>query len=230
MPMRIEDKWPFDDPRKLQLFSTNTPNGLKVSCALEELELPYEPHLINIMKDDQHTDAFRTISPNGKIPAIVDPEGPGGERLELMESGAILLHLAEKTGKLLPSHPVKRLKTLQWVFFQVGHIGPMLGQFGHFHKFARGKTADTYALARYQNETKRLPGVLETHLADGRDYLMGDLTIADFAIFPWLQGLVGFYEAGDMVGWGELEHVPTFLKRCMARPSYERGKDVCAPG
>jgi len=228
--MRIEDKWPFEDPSKLQLFSMNTPNGVKVSTALEELELDYEPHLIHILEGDQHTEAFRTISPNGKIPAIVDPDGPGGQRLELMESGAILLHLAEKTGKLLPRDPIARLKTLQWVFFQVGHVGPMLGQFGHFHKFARDKTSDDYALERYQNETKRLLGVIDTQLSDGRDFVMGELTIADLAIFPWLQGVVGFYEAGPMVGWDELEHVPPYLDRCLALPSYQRGKDVCAPG
>ena len=228
--MKIEERWPFEDANKLQLFSMNTPNGIKVSCALEELEVPYEPHVINIIKGDQHEEAFRSISPNGKIPAIVDPDGPGGRRLELMESGAILLHLAEKTGKLLPIDPIARLETLQWVFFQVGHIGPMLGQFGHFHMFARDTCDHPYPLERYQNETKRLLGVLDAHLSDGREYVMGDLTIADFAIFPWLQGLVGFYKAGPMVGWDDLEHVPAFLERCMARPSWEKGKDVCSPG
>jgi len=229
--MRVEDQWPFEDPTKLQLFSMSTPNGVKVSAALEELGLPYEPHLIHIGKGDQHHEAYLTLSPNGKIPAIVDPDGPGGERLELMESGAILLHLAEKTGKLMPTDAKGRLETLQWVFFQVGHVGPMFGQFGHFYKFAKDEVKDPYPLERYTQETARLMKVMERRLADGRTFLMGDgITIADFAIVPWIEGLVGFYEGGAAVGYGDLEHVPAYHRRVVERPSYQRGMKVNAPG
>jgi GST-like protein len=229
--MRIEDRWPSKDPSKLQLYSMNTPNGIKVSAALEELALPYEPHTIDILAGDQHTPEFLTVSPNGKIPAIVDPAGPGGQRLALMESGAILLHLAEKTGKLLPSNPVERLQTIQWVFFQVGHVGPMLGQFGHFFKFARETCPHPYPLERYQTETKRILGVIEKRLDDGRDFLMGDaITIADFAVFPWLQVLGGFYAASDALDLQSFERVSAYIARCTSRPSYQVGKDVCARG
>lgn len=229
--MRIEDQWPFDHPDRLQLFSMNTPNGVKISWALEELEVPYEPHLIHIGRGDQHTEAFKTISPNGKIPAIVDPQGPGGERLALSESGAILIHLADKTGRLLSTRPAERLETLQWVFFQVGHVGPMFGQFGHFHMFARESCPHPYPLERYQKETQRLLGVIEERLADGRPFLMGDdLTIADLALVPWVACLTGFYQAGEQLGYDAYERVAAYVARATSRPAYERGRVVCAPG
>jgi len=138
-PLLIEAKWPIQDRSKLQLFSLNTPNGMKVAIALEELGLPYEAHTVRIGKGEQFSDAFKSISPNSKIPAIVDLNGPGGKPLALMESGAILIYLAEKTGRLMPQETALRFKCLQWLFFQVGHIGPMFGQFGHFFKYARDK-------------------------------------------------------------------------------------------
>jgi len=225
--MRIEDEWPFAHPDKLQLFSLNTPNGVKIGFALEELELDYEAHRIDIMTGDQHKPAFLTVSPNGKIPAIVDPNGPGGERLELAESGAILLWLAEKTGRLLPSDPIERLHTIQWTMTQVGHLGPMFGQFGHFHKFARETCDHPYPLDRYRKESKRLLGVLEAQLGDGRKHLMGDdLTIADVASVPWVEVLGSFYEAAEELELSRFERVNAWVKRVTSRPAYARGKDV----
>lgn len=225
--MLVESKWPFQHPDRIQLFSMNTPNGVKVAVALEELELPYEPHLVHIGKGDQHTPEFLSISPNGKIPAIVDPKGPGGEPLALMESGAILIHLADKAGRLLPSHPARRLECLQWLFFQVGHVGPMFGQFGHFFKFAREACKDPYPLERYTTETKRLLGVLD-HRLDGREYLVGDYSIADIATFPWVNGVIEFYRAGDVLGFSDFRHVVAWRDRCNARPASAKGKAVNA--
>ena len=224
----IEARWPIQDRSKIQLFSLNTPNGVKVSVALEELELPYEPHLVHIGKNDQFTPEFISISPNSKIPAIVDVNGPGGKPLALMESGAILIYLAEKAGRLIPSDPAQRFKCLQWLFFQVGHIGPMFGQFGHFFKYARDKCDHPYPLERYTNEAKRLLGVLDKQLSD-REYLVEEFSIADLATFPWVNALGMSYGAGDVLPVQEYPHVDAWLTRCKARPSYERGKDVTAP-
>jgi GSH-dependent disulfide-bond oxidoreductase len=227
-PMLIEKKWPFQDRGRIQLFSMSTPNGVKVSIALEELGLPYEPHLVDITKGDQNTAEFKSISPNSKIPAIVDPDGPGGEPLALMESGAILIHLAEKTGKLVPSSPAKRLECFQWLFFQVGHVGPMLGQFGHFYKFAREACKDPYPLERYTTETKRLLGVLDRQL-EGREFLVDEYSIADIATFPWINGLLEFYQAGDDVEFSRFTHLGAWLERCNGRPASARGKNVNTP-
>jgi len=225
--MRIEDEWPSTHPDRLQLYSLNTPNGIKIGFALEEIELDYEAHRIDIMSGDQHKPAFLTVSPNGKIPAIVDPDGPGGKRLELAESGAILLWLAEKTGRLLPKDPIARLDTIQWMLTQVGHFGPMFGQFGHFHKFARETCDHPYPLDRYRKESKRLLGVLESRLSDGRAHLMGDeLTIADVATVPWVEVLGGFYEATEELDLPSFEKVNGWVERVTSRPSYERGKNV----
>jgi GSH-dependent disulfide-bond oxidoreductase len=224
-PHPIEAKWPIQDRSKLQLFSLNTPNGVKVNVALEELGVPYEPHLVHIGKNDQFTPEFISISPNSKIPAILDFNGPGGKPLALMESGAILIYLAEKTGRLIPSDPARRYQCLQWLFFQVGHIGPMFGQFGHFFKYAKDKCKDPYPVERYTNEAKRLLGVLDRQLSD-KEFLVEEYSIADIATFPWVNALGMSYGAGDVLPVSEYPHVDAWLKRCMARPAYERGKDV----
>ena len=222
----IESQWPIQDRSKLQLFSLNTPNGIKVAVALEELGLAYEAHTVHIGKGEQFSDAFKSISPNSKIPAIVDLDGPGGKPLALMESGAILIYLAEKTGKLLSSEPAQRFQTLQWLFFQVGHIGPMFGQFGHFFKYAKDKCDHPYPLERYTNEAKRLLGVLNTRLSE-RAFLVDDYSIADIATFPWVNALgAGGYGAADIFPLSEYPHVQAWLERCTSRPSFQVGKDV----
>lgn len=224
----VQQRWPAKHPERIQLYSMFTPNGTKVSVALEELGLPYEPHLINIMEGDQHTEEYLTISPNGKIPALLDPNGPDGNPIGLMESGAILLYLAEKTGKLIPQTPKGRMECLEWLFFQVGHIGPMFGQFGHFYKFATEACPHPYPLERYQNETKRLLDVLDTRLK-GRDFILGEsFSIADCAIFPWVECMIGFYGAADDIDFHKFDEVRRWLESCMSRPSYQIGKDVCS--
>lgn len=211
----------------LQLYSLATPNGVKASIMLEELGLDYEAHRINIMDGDQFKPEFVEINPNSKIPALVDPEGADGQPLNIMESGAILLHLAEKTGKFLPTDALKRSQTIQWLFLQVGGIGPMFGQFGHFFKFAVDKCDHPYPTERYTAETKRLLGVLETQLTD-REYIIGDeYTIADIATFPWVNGLSQFYKADDQLGLADFPNVNRWLKTCLDRPAVQRGMKVC---
>jgi GST-like protein len=227
----ITKRWAPKDPSVIQLYSFPTPNGVKVSIALEELGLPYEPHLVRIGKDDQKTPEFLSLNPNGKIPAIIDPEGPGGVPLGLFESGAILQYLAEKTGKLLPTDPARRIETLQWVYFQMAGIGPMFGQFGHFYKFAADKVANNpYPVGRYANETRRLLGVLEERL-EGRRWIMEeDYTIADLASFPWVRALSLFYEAGERLKLDEFKNVGVWLERCMERPAAKKGFSIPARG
>ena len=221
----IATRWPARHPDRIQLYSTPTPNGVKVSIMLEETELPYEPHFINIGQNETWTPEFLSLNPNGKIPSIIDPNGPGGKALPLFESGAILLYLAEKTGKLLPSDPARRYETIQWVFFQMAAVGPMFGQLGFFHKFAGREIEDKRPLERYRNESKRLLGVLETRL-EGRDWIMGeDYTIADISLLGWVRNLVGFYGAGELVDFDSLKHVPVWLERGLARPAVQRGLD-----
>ncbi|HEU4537617.1 MAG TPA: glutathione binding-like protein, partial [Polyangiaceae bacterium] len=189
----------------------------------EEVGLPYEAHFIDIMKNETWGPEFLSLNPNGKIPAIVDPDGPGGKPLGLFESGAILLYLAEKTGKLLPADPARRYETVQWVFFQMAAVGPMFGQLGFFHKFAGRDFEDKRPRDRYAQESKRLLGVLEGRL-DGRPWIMGDdYTIADIAMLGWVRNLVGFYGAGELVDYGALKHVPAWLARGLERPAVERG-------
>jgi GST-like protein len=224
----ITSRWPAEHPDRLQLYSAPTPNGVKVSIMLEEIGLPYEPHFINIMANESWTPEFLSLNPNGKIPAIIDPDGPGGAPLGLFESGAILLYLAEKTGRLLPSDPAARLETIQWVFFQMGAVGPMFGQLGYFHKFAGKDIEDKRPLERYRDESKRLLGVLEARLA-GRTWIMGDaFTIADVSLLGWVRNLVGFYGAGELVDYASLTQVPAWLARCVARPAVERGLGIPA--
>ena len=222
----IARRWPAQHPDRLQLYSWPTPNGVKVSIMLEEIGLPYEVHAINIGMNETWTPEFLSLNPNGKIPAIVDPDGPGGRPLGLFESGAILLYLAEKTGKLIPADAGLRYETIQWVFFQMASIGPMFGQVGFFHKFAGREFEDKRPLARYRDESKRLLGVLETRL-DGRDWIMGDdYTIADVATLGWVRNLIGFYGAGDIVEFDKLKHVPAWLERGLARPAVQRGLEI----
>ncbi|MBN9435608.1 glutathione S-transferase N-terminal domain-containing protein [Bosea sp. (in: a-proteobacteria)] len=222
----IVQRWPARHPDRLQLYSLPTPNGVKVSIMLEEIGLPYEPHTIDIGKNETWTPEFLSLNPNGKIPAILDPDGPGGKPLALFESGAILVYLAEKTGKLLPKDPAQRYETLQWVFFQMAAIGPIFGQLGFFHRFAGREYEDKRPRDRYANESKRLLGVLETRLA-GRDWLMGsEYSIADVATLGWVRNLVGFYGAGELVEYDKLERVPAWLERGLARPAVQRGLEI----
>lgn len=224
----ITKHWPAQHPDRLQLYSLNTPNGVKASIMLEEIGLPYEPHLIDIGANETWTPDYLSLNPNGKIPAIVDPDGPDGKPVALWESGAILLYLAEKTGKLLPADPALRYQTIQWVFFQVGAVGPMFGQMGFFHKFAGNAYEDKRPRDRYAAESKRLLGVLEGRLAD-RKFIMGDdYTIADIALLGWVRSIDGFYEAGDLVDYASLKHVPAWLERCLARPAVQRGLQIPA--
>lgn len=222
----ITRRWPANYPDRLQLYSLPTPNGVKVSIMLEETGLPYEVHLVDFNKDDQKTPEFLSLNPNGKIPAIIDPDGPGGRPLGLFESGAILQYLAEKTGKLLPTDAARRYQTIQWVHFQIGGIGPMFGQVGYFHKFAGKEIADKRPLQRYVAESSRLLGVLETRL-DGRQWIMDDeYTIADISMLGWVRNLIGFYGAGELVGFDSLTHVAAWLQRGLARPAVQRGLEI----
>ena len=222
----IVQRWPAQHPDRLQLYSLPTPNGVKVSIMLEEIGLPYEPHTIDIGKNETWTPDFLSLNPNGKIPAILDPDGPGGKPLALFESGAILVYLAEKTGKLLPKDPAQRYETLQWVFFQMAAIGPIFGLLGFFHKFAGREYEDKRPRDRYAAESRRLLGVLETRLA-GRDWLMGsEYTIADIATLGWVRNLIGFYGAGELVEYDKLERVPAWLERGLARPAVQRGLEI----
>jgi len=221
----ITRRWAPKNPEVIQLYSLPTPNGVKVSIMLEELGLAYEPHRIDFGQDEQKSPEFLSLNPNGKIPAIIDPDGPGGKPLGLFESGAILLYLADKTGKLIPADPAARWETIQWVFFQVGGVGPMFGQVGFFNKFAGREYEDKRPLQRYVDEARRLLGVLETRL-EGRDWLMGEYTIADVATLGWVRNLIGFYEARELVGFDALKNVPAWLDRGLARPAVQRGLTI----
>ncbi|XAH23355.1 glutathione binding-like protein [Xylophilus sp. GW821-FHT01B05] len=224
----ITAKWPAKHPKRLQLYSLPTPNGVKVSILLEETGLPYEPHLVSFGTDDQFSPEFLSLSPNNKIPAILDPNGPGGKPLALFESGAILVYLAGKTGKFLPQDVAARYETLQWVMWQMGGVGPMFGQLGFFHKFAGKEFEDKRPRDRYVAESKRLLGVLEQRL-QGRDWIMGsEYTIADIAVFPWVRNLVGFYEARDLVGFDAFPNVQRVLAAFVARPAVARGLTIPA--
>ncbi len=222
----ITRRWPAKQPDRIQLYSLPTPNGVKASIMLEETGLPYEPHLVRFDANEQLTPEFLSLNPNNKIPALIDPNGPGGEPLPLFESGAILIYLADKSGMFLPREGAARYETIQWVMFQMGGIGPMFGQVGFFHKFAGKDYEDKRPRDRYVNESRRLLAVLNQRLAT-RTWMMGDMyTIADIAIFPWVRGLVGFYGAGDLVGIGELPNVTRALEAFVMRPAVVRGLDI----
>ncbi|WP_312207391.1 glutathione S-transferase N-terminal domain-containing protein [Pseudomonas kuykendallii] len=222
----ITRKWPATQPDRLQLYSLPTPNGVKVSIMLEEIGLPYEVHLVNFEKNDQMTPEFLSLSPNNKIPAILDPDGPGGKPLALFESGAILIYLAEKTGQLLPTDPAERYQAIQWLMFQMGGIGPMFGQLGFFTKFAGKDIEDKRPRDRYVAESRRLLGVLDKHL-EGRQWIMGDAYgISDIATFPWIRNLIGFYGAGELVGFEHFANVARVLQAFVERPAVVRGLDI----
>jgi len=222
----ITKRWPARHPERLQLYSLPTPNGVKVSIMLEEVGLPYEPHLVDFASNDQTTPEFLSLSPYGKIPAIIDPDGPGGARMPMFESGAILLYLAEKTGKLIPADPALRWETLQWLFFQMAAVGPMFGQVGYFHKFAGRELSDKRPLERYVNESKKILTVLE-HRLDRREWLVGEaFSIADVAKLGWVRNLIGYYDARELVAYDRLSAVPAWLERCLARPAVARGLTV----
>jgi GST-like protein len=222
----ITRKWPAQHPERLQLYSLPTPNGVKAAIMLEETGLPYEVHRVDFGKNDQLSPEFLSLNPNNKIPAIIDPDGPGGKPLPLWESGAILLYLAEKTGKLLPSDPALRYQTIQWLMFQMGGLGPMFGQLGFFHKFAGKDYEDKRPRDRYVAESKRLLAVLDQHL-EGRSWIMGEeYTIADIATFPWVNNLVGFYDAGELVGYQDFKNVARVVQAFVARPAVARGLTI----
>ena len=219
----ITHKWPAQHPERLQLYSLPTPNGVKVSIMLEETGLPYEPHLVSFESNDQMSPEFLSLNPNNKIPAILDPNGPGGKPLALFESGAILLYLAEKTGQFLPKDAALRYETIQWLMFQMGGIGPMFGQLGFFQIFAGKDYEDKRPRDRYAAESCRLLGVLNARLST-RTWMMGDdYTIADIAIFPWVRNLIERYKADDLVGIDDFAHVQRALAAFVARPAVTRG-------
>ncbi|WP_034296948.1 glutathione S-transferase N-terminal domain-containing protein [Herbaspirillum sp. RV1423] len=225
----ITGKWPAQHPERIQLYSLPTPNGVKVSIMLEEAGLAYEPHLVGFETNDQMSPEFLSLNPNNKIPAILDPDGPGGKPLPLFESGAILIYLAEKSGKFLSQDPAERYQTIQWLMFQMGGIGPMFGQLGFFHRFAGKEYEDKRPRDRYVAESRRLLGVLDQRLA-GREWVMGEYSIADIAIFPWVRNLVGFYEAGDLVGFQDFKNVKRVLDVFVARPAVVKGLAIPARG
>ncbi len=221
----ITKKWPPQHPDRIQLYSLPTPNGVKVSILLEETGLAYEPHRVAFDSNDQLSPEFLSLNPNNKIPAILDPNGPGGKPLALWESGAILVYLAAKAGRLMPTDDAGRFETLQWLMFQMGGIGPMFGQVGFFHKFAGKDYEDKRPRERYVAESKRLLHVLNQRLM-GRDWIMGGYGIADIATFPWVRNLIGFYGAGDLVGIADFPQVTRALNAFVARPAVVRGLDI----
>jgi len=223
----IARRWPATHPERLQLYSFPTPNGVKVSIALEELGLPYEAHKVGLSDSDVKSPEFLSLNPNGKIPAIVDPDGPDGQPVALFESGAILIYLTDKTGALIPRDPAGRYETISWVMFQMAGIGPMFGQIGYFHKFAGKEIEDKRPLQRFVTEARRLLEVLETRLGDGRRWVMGEqYTIADIAAFPWVRSLLEFYDAGEMVGIQDFPQVQAWLARAVTRPASQRGLNI----
>lgn len=224
----VTHKWPARHPELLQLYSLPTPNGVKVSIMLEETGLPYEPHLVSFDTQDQLSPEFLSLNPNNKIPAMLDPHGPGNQPLALFESGAILLYLADKTGQFMAQDAAQRYETIQWLMWQVGGVGPMFGQLGFFHKFAGKDYEDKRPRERYAAEARRLLAVLNQRLAS-RDWIMGEAySIADIATFPWVRGLVEFYKAGELVGLQDFPHVTRALAAFVARPAVVRGLEIPA--
>ena len=225
----ITRRWPAAYPDRLQLYSLPTPNGVKVSIMLEEIGLPYEAHRVDLGKQEQRTPEFLSLNPYGKIPAIIDPAGPGGKPLPLFESGAILLYLGEKTGKLLPADPARRYESVQWLFFQMAAMGPMFGQVGFFHKLAGREIEDKRPLERYRDEARSVLAVVETRFAE-RTWIMGDeYTIADIAMLGWVRNLVGYYDAGELVGFEDFKRTSAWLERGLARPAVKRGLEIPKP-
>ncbi len=226
----ITKKWPAQHPERIQLYSLPTPNGVKVSAMLEETGLAYEPHLVSFGDNDQTSPEFLSLNPNNKIPAIIDPNGPDGTQLGLWESGAILLYLAEKSGKLISTDATARHEATQWVMWQMGGLGPMLGQFGFFHKFAGAEIEDPRPKDRYLNESRRLLGVLNQRL-ENAEFIMGDqYTVADVASWPWIRSATGFYEASEVLGMDDFPNVLRWAKTCEARPASQKAVNIPARG
>lgn len=224
----VTSRWPAANSDVLQLYTCPTPNGTKISIALEEIELPYEAHFVDIWKNETFTPEYESLNPNGKIPAIIDPSGPHGNPFSLFESGAILIYLAEKTGKLLPADPALRHETIAWLFFQAAHVGPFFGNLGYFYKYAGRAIEDKRPMRRFADEAARLLRVMEKRL-ENRIWIMGDeFTIADISMLGWVDGTIKWYEAGPVVGWDELINVPAWLERGLARPAVKRGIAVPA--
>lgn len=224
----ITARWPAQHPDRLQLYSFPTPNGVKASIMLEETGLAYEPHLIKIMANESHDPAFLSLNPNGKIPAILDPDGPGGQPFALFESGAILLYLDNKSGQFLSVDPAKRFQTIQWLMFQMGGVGPMFGQMGFFVKFAGSQWEDKRPQERFVAEVKRILGVMDSALA-GQSWFMGDdYTIADISMIGWVRAIDAFYGAGELVGLADFANVTAWLERALARPAVQRGLAIPA--
>ena len=222
----ITNRWPAQRPDAIQLYSLPTPNGVKASIMLEECALDYEVHRISIGDpEDQMTPEYLSLNPNNKIPALIDPNGPGGEPMGLWESGAILVYLADKTGLFLPREGAARYYTLQWLMFQMGGVGPMFGQIGFFHRYKGREIEDKRPLNRYVNEAKRLLGVIDRQL-DGRDWITGDYSIADIAIAPWVRNLRTGYEAAELVGLDDFANIGPWVDRFVARPAVERGLNI----
>ncbi|GAA0778918.1 glutathione S-transferase [Roseibium denhamense] len=225
----ITRKWPAQHPDRIQLYSFPTPNGIKVSAMLEETGLAYEPHLVKFRENEQMTPEFLSLNPNNKIPAIIDPDGPGGAPLALWESGAILIYLGEKSGKLLSADPAEKHETIQWLMWQMGGFGPMSGQLGFFHKFAGKEYEDRRPFERYRDEVKRLLGVLDKRL-DGRDFIMGEAyTVADIASWPWARALTGFYDASDVLAVNDYQNVLRWLDVCANRPASLKAVSIPDP-
>jgi GST-like protein len=223
----IVQRWPAQDPGKLQLYSFPTPNGVKVSIALEELGLAYEPHLVSLSDEDVKSEAFLSLNPNNKIPAIIDPNGPDGKPIGLFESGAILLYLAEKTGKLLGKTAADKAKVTQWLMFQMGGIGPMFGQLGFFHVYGGKDIEDPRPKRRYVQEARRLLNVVDQQL-EGQEWIAGEFSIADIAIVPWLRTLSEFYQAGDITELHRFTNVLAYIERFNERPAVQRGLNIPA--
>jgi GST-like protein len=225
----ITQKWPARFPDRIQLYSLPTPNGVKISTMLEETGLPYEPHTVSFDRKDQFSPEFLSLNPNNKIPAIIDPLGPGGAPLPLFESGAILIYLAEKSGRFLPSDLARRYQCIQWLMFQMGGTGPMFGQLGFFHKFAGKDFEDKRPRDRYVEESRRLLQVLDRHL-EGKAWIMGDeLSIADIAIFPGINTLTNYYMAGELVGYANFRNVQRVFATFRERPAFQRALTIPDP-
>ncbi|MEM9433227.1 MAG: glutathione S-transferase N-terminal domain-containing protein [Pseudomonadota bacterium] len=217
----INAKWPAQNPDILQLYSFPTPNGVKASIALEEMGVPYEAHLVTLADADVKSPEFLSLNPNNKIPAIIDPNGPDGTPVTLFESGAILIYLAEKTGKLIGTSATQKAEVVQWLMFQMGGLGPMLGQLGFFYKFAGSQWEDKRPQQRYIDEAKRLLAVVEKSL-EGKEWIAGDYSIADIAIAPWLRAL-DFYGTRELLGWDDHKNTVAYLDRFLERPAVQKG-------
>lgn len=223
---QVTGRWRAKYPDRLQLYSLSTPNGVKVSIMLEETGLSYEAHKIDFAQQDQRTPEYLSLNPNGKIPAIIDPDGPDGRPMALYESGAILLYLAAKTGRLMPHDPIAEWHVRQWLMWQVGNVGPMFGQVGYFHKFEGREVEDRRPLDHYATAAGRLLGILDDHLK-GRVWIVGDaLSIADISLIGMVRNLVEFYKAGDLVKYDARKNVHAWLDRALARPAVRKGLTI----